>query len=347
MWRIKAVLIGFLCIFVFGELIQVSAVQVTSNTKMRRVSGVISWIDVKLGRLQLQNVTGEDTRGITQYRINLEETLVTDPSDKKFLVIKDLRAGQPVTIELIDSPRGTDEETMARKIIAYPMPAPILREAIGQLEAIDAQAGTLIISQKPPVGGIGSGNLYFFVFEPTSVVVMRAPSMQPVELVVKPGDMVKVDYFVSYGMRHVQSITLLETAPETTRTTTTTTTTTSTRKIIVEPIPAPDIQEATGELEAIDIKAGTLVVEQTLSTNGTEEKNLFFFVFEPKDIVIMKAPSMDPVPLELNPGDIVKVAFMVDGGKRHARNITLVAAAPETESTTKTTTTDTVTTTTR
>jgi len=75
------------------------------------------------------------------------------------VVIKDLRAGQPVTIELIDSSIGTDEETMVRKIVAYPMPAPILRESIGQLEVIDAQAGTLVIEQKAVPSETGENKL--------------------------------------------------------------------------------------------------------------------------------------------------------------------------------------------
>lgn len=336
MWNFKVIMIGFLGMLMIGGSAQVYAAKEDSNTRLRRVSGEISWINVKSGSLQLKSDAGQDTRGITEYRINLQETRVTDPSDKKFLVIKDLRAGQHVILELIDA----RDETMIRKIIAYPMPAPILREAVGQLEAIDAQAGTLIISQKPLSGGIVSGNLYFFVFEPKNVVVMRAPSMQPVELVVKPGDTIKVEYVIRDGMRHVSSITLLQAAPETSSTTTTTTTTT-TRKIIVEPIPAPAMQEATGELEAIDLQAGTLMIEQKLLPDGTEENNLSFFVFEPKDIVIMRAPSVEPVQLELNPGDIVKVEFMVSDGKRRARSITLLTPAPETASTTTTTTTST------
>jgi len=335
MWKCKVVLAGLLCVLMLSELTQASAAQVDSNTRMRRVSGNISWIDAKLGRLQLNSDAGQDTRGITEYRINLQETRVTDPTDTKFLVVKDLRPGQHVILELIDA----RDETMIRKIIAYPIPEPVLREAVGQLEAIDNQAGTLIISQKPQASGIGNGNLYFFVFEPKNVVVMRAPSMDPVALVLKQGDMIKVEFVVKDGMRHVSSITLLQAAPETTRTTITTTTTTSTRKIIVEPTPAPAMQEATGELEAMDIQAGTLIIEQKSLTGVTEENNLFFFVFEPKKIVIMKAPSLEPVPLELNPGDIVKVEFMVNGGKRHAQSITLLTPAPESAGTTKTTTT--------
>jgi hypothetical protein len=121
----KAILIGVFGILFFGALAQVDAAPVESNTKMRSVSGEISWIDVKLGKLQLKSDAGQDTRGITEYRINQDETRVADPSDKKFIVIKDLRAGQHVTIQLIDSP----DDILIRKIIAEPMPESVLPEA--------------------------------------------------------------------------------------------------------------------------------------------------------------------------------------------------------------------------
>ena len=60
MQRFKVILFGFLGVLILGGLAQVSAAQVESNTKMRSVSGEISWIDVKLGKLQLKSaVTGK------------------------------------------------------------------------------------------------------------------------------------------------------------------------------------------------------------------------------------------------------------------------------------------------
>ena len=168
--------------------------------------------------------------------------------------------------------------------------------------------------------------------------MMKAPGTEPVQLSLNPGDTVKVEFVVSEGQRHASSIMLLQTAPQTTSTTTTTTTT-STRSIIVEPTPAPTLQEVTGELEAIDLKTGTLMIERKPLPEEAGENNLFFFVFEPKDIIVMKTPSTEPVQLYLSPGDIVRVEFTVKDGKRHARSVTLLSAVPKTDSTTKTTTT--------
>ena len=204
---------------------RVYAATVESDTKMRSVSGEISWIDVKLGKMQLKGVRGKDTKGVTEYRINQDETRVTDPSDKKFIVIKDLQVGQHVTMKLTDK----DGEMMVRKIIAEPMPEPVLREVTGELEAIDVKAGTLIIEQKPLIKGIGKGDLYYFVFEPNDIVVVEAPSKQSVRLELKPGDLVKVEYVVKDGKQYANSITLLKSAPVASSTTTTTTSTTVTR----------------------------------------------------------------------------------------------------------------------
>ncbi len=223
MWKFKAVLIVALGIMFFGGLAQVYAAPVESTPKMRTVSGEISLIDVKLGLLQLKSDVGQDTRGIAEYRINQDETRVTDPSDKKFLVVKDLQVGQHVTIQLIDGP----DETLVRKIIAEPMPEPVLQEATGELEAIDVVAGTLIIAEEPLPNEGGKGKLTYFVFDPKEIVVMKNPSTQPVQLELNPGDLLKVEFVVKDGKRHARSITLLKSAPETTSTTTTTTTSTT------------------------------------------------------------------------------------------------------------------------
>ena len=223
MRRFKLIVIGFLGVLIFSGVAQVFAAQVESDTKMRRVSGDISWIDVKLGKLQLKSDAGQDTRGITEYRINKDETFVTDPTDKKFLVIKDLRVGQHITIELIDK----QGETLARKIIAEPMPEPAYQEATGQLTAIDVKAGTLTIQEEPLPREGGNGNLSYFFFEPNNIIVMRAPSTQPVELELNPGDLVQVEFVVKDGKQYARSITLLPATSGTTSTTTTTTTSTT------------------------------------------------------------------------------------------------------------------------
>lgn len=89
---------------------------------VRHVSGEIVWIDTKLGKIQLKEDTSEGTRTLTEYQVNQDETRVTDPSDKKFLVIQDLRAGQYVIIDVIEG----KEEKIVKKITTEPLPALML-----------------------------------------------------------------------------------------------------------------------------------------------------------------------------------------------------------------------------
>jgi len=219
----KAISIGVFSAMFFCGIAGVYAAGAEPNTKMRSVSGEIVMIDVKLGLLQLKSDAAQDTNGITKYRINQDETRVTDPADKKFLVIKDLRAGQHVTLELINRPG----ETMIRKIIAEPLREPVYQEVFGELEAVDVRSGTLIIEKKPLPGEGEKGDLLYFVFEPKKIVVTRNPSMQPLQLELTPGDPVKVEFVIKNGKRYAHSITLLSAAPETTSTTITTTTSTT------------------------------------------------------------------------------------------------------------------------
>lgn len=220
MRRMKSILIGIFGVLFLGGLVQAYADPVETDTKMRNVSGEIVWIDVKQGKLQLKSDANQRTQGIKEYRINQNETRVTDPSDKKFLVIKDLRVGQHITIQLIDD----DGAIIARKIIADPMTEPVLQEVTGQIESLDVQAGTLIIEEKPLPNEGEKSRLSYFVFEPSGIVIMKSPSAQPVQLELRPGDLVKVAYVVKDGKRHAKSITLLSSVPETTSITTTTTT---------------------------------------------------------------------------------------------------------------------------
>ncbi len=186
---------------------------------VRHVSGEITWIDLKLGKLELENDISPGMGEITEYRINQNETRVNDPADKKFLTIADLHPGQHVTIDVING----KEEMIVQKITADLRPTSDFQEAYGEIEAIDAPAGTLSLSERPGIGEVGESHLSHFVFEPKNLIAMRSPSKESVQLNLKPGDLVKVEFTVRDGKRQAQYITLY--SPRVTRTTTTTTTT--------------------------------------------------------------------------------------------------------------------------
>jgi hypothetical protein len=228
MWKFKAILIGFLSVVIFGAVAQISAAKEDPSTKVVPVSGVISWIDIKAGKLQLAADASRNRKDPIEYRINQNSTFVTEPTHKKFLKLEDLRVGQYVVVEFNYIPGEWVDVPVAQKIIANPIPEPIFQVATGQLNAIDAQAGTFSIIERPLPSEGGTGKLSYFIFDPNTIVVMKSPSLQPVALVLKPGDLVQVEFVVNDGKRYARSITLLSAIPETTSTTTTTTTSTTT-----------------------------------------------------------------------------------------------------------------------
>ncbi len=185
------------------------------------VSGEVTWVDVKLGKLQLKKDASPNTGEILEYRITKDETRVTNPSDKKFLTIEDLQAGQHVTVDVIDG----QEDKIVQKITTEPVPVSDLQIALGELQAIDLTAGTLVLQERSRIGEEGTSRLSQFVFEPKDIIVMQSPSIQPVQLALNPGDVLKVEYVVSDGKRHLRTITRY--SPKMTSTTTTTTTTTT------------------------------------------------------------------------------------------------------------------------
>src|SRR3989338_5111712 len=87
-------------------------VRAAEQAHVSQVSGEITWVDVNLGKLQLKNDASPNTGEILEYRITKDETRVTNPSDKKFLTIEDLQAGQHVTVDVIDG----QEDKIVQKI---------------------------------------------------------------------------------------------------------------------------------------------------------------------------------------------------------------------------------------
>jgi hypothetical protein len=184
-----------------------------------QVPGRIMWVDVKLGQMQIKLNQAPGKGETKEYRITRYETRVKDPSDKKFLTIDDLRPGENVTLDVIDG----QEDKIIEKIVAESLEASDFQEASGQIQVIDGHAGTLTLQEKMRNGVEEQSNLSDFLFDPSNVVVLQSPSIQPVALVLKPGDQVKVQFVSRDGKQQAYSITLF--SPEHTTTTTVTTTT--------------------------------------------------------------------------------------------------------------------------
>lgn len=193
----------------------------TVQADVRQVSGEITWVDTNAGLLQIKDRRYPNTAEVAEFRITEHETRVTDPSDQKFFSVKDLQPGQYVTVDVVKG----KEENIVQKIVAEPLPVSDRQVALGHLQAIDFTAGTLVLEERPRIGEEGTVHLSSFVFEPNGLVVLQSPSMQPVQLTLNPGDVVKVEYVVIGGKRWARSITLYSPRGTTTTTTTTVTTT--------------------------------------------------------------------------------------------------------------------------
>ena len=215
-----AVLLGacWLCVGFIPE----AASAAESAAPIRQASGEIVWLDTQLGKLQLYGDRSQGSRTTAEYRITEHETQVTDRSDKQFLAIADLRAGQHITIES----KTSGEEHLATKITVEPTSAPLFQQAEGTIESIDANPGTFTLKETVTPGA--AGIVSAFVFDPKDIVIMESPSLQPVRLEVKPGDFVKVEYAVNDGKRSARSMMRYAVIPSPTSTTTTTTTSTTT-----------------------------------------------------------------------------------------------------------------------
>ncbi len=112
-------------------------------------------------------------------------------------------------------------------------------------------------------------------------------------------------------------------------------------KITVEPTTAPLFQHAEGTIESIEVTPGTFTLKETASPGAVGMVSVF--AFDPQDIVVMESPSLQPVRLEVKPGDFVKVDYVVNDGRRYARSMMRYSAVPAPTTTTTTTTSTTTT----
>ncbi len=190
------------------------SVRAADTASVRHESGEITWVDLNQGKLQLRSDVSPGKGDIFEYRITQNETRVTDPTDKKLLTVEDLWPGQQVKIDVING----SEEKIVQKVVVNRNKKVYLQQAYGEVKEID-EAGTLVVAERSKTG-VADRVLSYFIFEPKTLVVMQSPSRKPVELLVKPGDIVKVEFVVKNKKQQAQYITLY--APTVVSTTTTT-----------------------------------------------------------------------------------------------------------------------------
>lgn len=212
------ILVGVMVAMFFSNM-SVRAEEDAKN--VRHLSGRIEQIDVNLGTIVIKSNISPNIGDVTEYRINKNDTRVTDPLDQKFLTIDDLQAGQYVIVDVVNG----EADKVVKKITAEPYVAPGLEQAFGSLESITPDAGSLILVERPMGNDVGQGQLAYFVFDPMEIIVMKYPSMEPVRMTLNSGDLVRVVYVNKDGKNHAQTITLYPPKGMQTVVTTTTTTT--------------------------------------------------------------------------------------------------------------------------
>jgi hypothetical protein len=219
---VMAVLGAWLC----GGAVSSTVSAAEPAVPVRQAAGEIVWLDTQLGQLQLNSDHAPGPRTTSQYSITQQDTRVTDRSDKQFLSITDLRAGQRVRIES----KNSGQEQLATKITVEPTSGPLFLEAQGTLESIDASnPGTFTVKETASTdSGESAGTV--FAFDPDTIVVMESPSLRPVRLEVQPGDFVKVAYVLKDGKPYARSMMRYSVIPEPGKTTTTVTTSTTTTR---------------------------------------------------------------------------------------------------------------------
>ncbi len=215
--NIKIFMVIIAVMFLINAPVQADEAADTAN--IRQHSGEITQVDVNLGMVVLKSDMPPDVGEVTEYRISKNDTRVTDPLDQKFLSIDDLQAGQYAVIDVVKG----QEDKIVRKIVAQPYLEPGLQQAFGDLQTIDTAAGTLTLKERPMVDEMDQDEVSYFIFEPKGVVMMQDPGTEPVQLALKPADLVRVIYVVRDGKKYAQSITLY--VPRASQTTVTTTTT--------------------------------------------------------------------------------------------------------------------------
>jgi len=92
------------------------SVQAAEMAGVHQVSGTIGMVDTTEGIMQLRMDNPQGREETREFRINQDETRVKDSEDKDFLVVKDLKAGEHVTVQVFDG----KEDAIVQKIIIDP-----------------------------------------------------------------------------------------------------------------------------------------------------------------------------------------------------------------------------------
>lgn len=159
------------------------------STDEFRTVGRIEIIDPQNGYLTLrENNPSGNSDHLSQYWISQRRTTVTDPMDKQFLKLDDLKAGQIVRVDYTKSPDKPDRWD-ARKIVLFPTKD--VRWVFGKVESIDPSTNTVVLYEIVPDRTLNEP--IYFVVDPIQTSLIYPSQREFITLKsLRPGDRVQV-----------------------------------------------------------------------------------------------------------------------------------------------------------
>lgn len=118
---------------------------------VRQVSGNITWINLKLGLLQVQRDTPPYVGQRAEFRINQDETRVTNPADSKFLTVRNLHPGQHVAIDVVEDKEGK----IVQRIITDPRSGNVVYSEVRTTEVVNNDRSSDLVGPRGPAGPAG------------------------------------------------------------------------------------------------------------------------------------------------------------------------------------------------
>jgi hypothetical protein len=154
--------------------------------------GRIVGIDLRNGRLVLDEHAGPAAGARAEYSISPHETTVTDTLDQQFLRIEDLQPGQFVEVEFVPEQGRRMAKTVMVESHLVSEPRPSTQTITGEVVSIDLQKREFVIREAAP-DRMSPGRTYRII-APEGIAFVEARTGQPIYLEdLRVGQLVRID----------------------------------------------------------------------------------------------------------------------------------------------------------
>ncbi len=259
-------------------------------SKMKEAAGEIAAVDQALGRLTLKEIAAGQPAENRDYEISQRDTAVTDPLDKQFLKLDDLQPGYLVRVEYAT----VEGRRLARKITVDSVNE--LRWAVGRISSVDSNGRAIILVQELAIVGAAPLLTEYETDGQTQVINLSEGRFALLgEL--QPGDTVQVEFALRDGKRVARLISQLEPA-------------------------GPRVVWSSGQIEAVDLAAGILVVSEQIPPWNYSERVNYIVNLDQTRIVDLRGRRFLTLS-DLAPGQPVRVQFVDLQGRRSVQVVVL------------------------